>query len=102
MADLARIGTDEHRHPLPVASLQRGIGVDVDRLNREMQLVLKRLERAQHVFAQMAVGTPVNGQAHHKSTFVGEPRDRNERGALAAPHLEREHRPLVQARQQPV
>lgn len=100
MADLARIGTDEHRHALPVASLQRGIGVDINRLDCELQFALKWFERTQHVFAQMAVGTPVKGEAHHRSAFVGEPWDRDERSAVAAPHLERDHRVLVQAHQQ--
>src|SRR5262245_25584689 len=36
------------------------------------------------------------------STFVSEPRNRNEGDAFAATHLQRDHRALVEAGQQPV
>jgi len=51
MADLVLVRTDEHRHSLLVTCLQRGIGIDVDRLDRELKLILESLERTPHVLA---------------------------------------------------
>jgi hypothetical protein len=100
VADLALVGTDKHRHALPVARLELRVGVDVNHLERELKLVPKGLERTQHVFAKMAVGAPVKGQTHQRSAFIGKPGDRHECRTLASAHLKREYRTLAEAAKQ--
>ena len=55
MAELAPRRVDEHRHARAVALGSRGVGVDVELLERHA----KGAQRARHLLAQMAADAPV-------------------------------------------
>jgi len=64
VAKLRPVG-DEHRHALAVHGLQRRIAVDVDDLDSHAVALCDRCERFEHVIAQMAPRTAIDGEPHY-------------------------------------
>lgn len=54
-ADTIRSNAHQHRHPFIVDTEQRFIGVDIDDFHRQANSRRHRLQRVQHVVAQVAV-----------------------------------------------
>lgn len=56
--------SDEHRYQKAVTCLESGIGLDIDHGDRQAEFARYRCERGVHLFAEMAVGSMVEGEIH--------------------------------------
>ena len=67
----AHVAVEQHRHPFAELGFERGVPIHVDHLDLEGVRVLHGLEPKNHLFAKMAVGAPVDGQADWMSMRSG-------------------------------